>query len=173
MKILYKINFLHFIFFPQFVFATSKAILPDGIARAIVKNNLPCVYLSNGKKVSRITFTGAQVGYIDKRSIDKYGNSQESCIFYNKSINELKYNQPYYIFVNNEDTDGNLYKAHFVQFCIEQNENRIKLVNVNTDENGGNCSNQDWKPQKYYGGLFGWLEKLKDSIFNKDIVEYK
>ncbi|MDO5069343.1 MAG: hypothetical protein Q4D78_03970 [Neisseria zoodegmatis] len=172
MKILYKINFLHFIFFPQFVFATSTAILPDGIARVTIKNSMPCVYLSNGKEIARITLDGAQRGSIDKHFLAQKGDSLNQCVNYNKSVNELKYDMPYYIYIN-ENLNESLRSSHLIKFCISRNNDILQLVQINDNAMETKCSTENWKPQKYYGGLFGWLEKLKDSIFNKDIIEYK
>ncbi|OSI15129.1 hypothetical protein BV914_07900 [Neisseria dumasiana] len=157
-------------------FAMSKLVMPDGIARITLKNDLPCFYLNNNKDIKYLGLEKleAQAKISNADLPIQAGNNIKNCIAYGNNFKaDFFYNIPYKVFLGENEylSSG---EVHITSFCVEKKYDLPRLVQVTEDNlNQYNCSTLDWKPQKYYGGLFGWLEKLKDSIFNKDIIEYK
>ncbi|MDO5069344.1 MAG: hypothetical protein Q4D78_03975 [Neisseria zoodegmatis] len=150
----------------------SKLPMPDGIVKISLTNNYPCFYMGQGKHIEYITIENKYMKRPEKINIsfsNQIGLDINKCYTYYD--NNFRYNEVYSGFIYSNIQNSS--EVHLFSFCIEKKGNFFRLVQVNETKSGLICSSQDWKPQKYYGGFFGWLEKLKDSIFNKDIIEYK
>lgn len=145
---------------PIVAFAVSTLPMPNGIARVTLKNNLVCAYLNNGNSISHIQFSGQNnpVGLIP---VQFDGSSQEKCI----PLQIQEYNTPITVYLNDRNK-GISIDTHIADFCIEKTMHKIRLVRVVKTENGWRCSEQDWKPEKYYSGLFGNINKFWDWLFN-------
>ncbi|MDO5069341.1 MAG: hypothetical protein Q4D78_03960 [Neisseria zoodegmatis] len=151
--------------------------LPDGIARIVLRDNFPCIYLNNQKPIKHIVIEDLTSNSlplnIDLTSNQTTGINQQNCFIYN-NLNgyPFAYNIPYSMDVKDDDSTNQ--KLHAVEFCVRKKNKHIYVAQIGKTRTGSYyCSDNEWQPQKYYGGFFGWLEKLKDSIFNKDIIEYK
>ncbi|KPN74077.1 hypothetical protein [Neisseria sp. 74A18] len=162
------------------LFAMSSPLLPDGVVNIILKNGNPCFFLNNEKKIKSLTIIKSNMVKAQEIIIpdnQTVGYNMRNCVEYNQDeISVLQDNTIYSGFIHSNFNN----KPHSFLFCIKKNKHSSRIVSIEKirDSKGSNtgkikCSDKDWKPQKYYGGIFGWLEKLKDSIFNKDIIEYK
>lgn len=138
-------------------FAISIVSFSDGVARVVLKNDYPCVYLSNGEKITQIQFLGQrnpngfQPHYPD-------GSNQEQCIPFDGKQNLWKYNIPQGVYISDRRTGLDLKRSHMVSFCVEKKNNSIRLVKVLPNKQGGGCSDIDWQPDKrkgFWSRLFG------------------
>lgn len=121
-------------------YAVSTEPKLDGVARIILKNQQPCIYLNNGKMISRIVISGSHT-----ISVQEKGNTEDNCAL----VEGMEYNRPYQIFVSHLGGNQNMAKAHILLACLEQKET-VRLALVEHDEQGMHCSMQNWRPTKHY-----------------------
>lgn len=141
-----------FCFIPSYAVSTEPK--PDGVARIVLKNQQPCIYLNNGKMISRIVISGSHT-----MSVQEKGNTENNCV----AVEGMEYNRPYQIFVSHLGGNQNMVKAHIFSVCLEKKET-VRLALVERDEHGSHCSAQNWRPTKHYVRVnerSAWLE-LKD-----------
>ncbi|MDO4907062.1 hypothetical protein [Neisseria sp.] len=148
--------------FPAFSVSTVREGR-DGIGRVTLKNGFPCLYVSHGKRIVNIQFSGQKKpeGFAPQ---EPDGSSRDKCVpFFDGNNGELKYNEPISASIIDESTRGGLKNAHHIYFCLEKQEGNLRLVQ--TGQEGG-CSTEPWKPVKKYGsGFFGKLEQMWDKFF--------
>lgn len=120
--------------------AVSTEPKPDGVARIVLKNQQPCIYLNNGKMISRIVISGSHT-----MSLQEKGNTEDTCVV----VDGMEYNRPYQIFVSHLGGNQNMAKAHIFLVCLEKKET-VRLALVENDDHGMHCSTQNWRPTKHY-----------------------
>lgn len=147
--------FLSLIFF---LTSCSEKNLPDGVGRVILKNGYPCLYLNNGQPIARM---GSDVHAFIPTMPD--GSSREQCVLWEGGKKLLKYNQ-----VIDSDLWGKQSEdIHLVQFCVENKNNIMRLVQTKRNEQGhAICTDLAWKPVKSYFGVFAEIERFWDWLFN-------
>lgn len=152
---------LYFVFLLSFILilsSCSQAIFPDGVGRVILKNGYPCLYLNNGQAIARMS---SDVNAFIPTTPN--GSSREQCVLWEGGKKPLIYNQV----MGSDLWSTQSEKIHLVQFCIENKNGVLRLVQTKRNEQGNQvCTDLAWKPVKYYFGVFGEVERFWDWLFN-------
>lgn len=144
-----------FILAVLFLTSCSKLVFPDGVGRVTLKNGSPCLYLNNGKSIIRV---GYEVNAPIITNMPN-GSSREQCVVWADS----QVNTPLNVALFSANTSD----PHIIDFCVEQKNQQLRLVQVQKNQEGVRvCSDLAWKPVKYYFGVFAEVERFWDWLFN-------
>lgn len=133
------IKFLLILFFlvsSELSYAFSNVGHDTGIAQIDIKDNLPCFYFKENKKISHIRIrslnTDSPKIVLDKNITNPYVLNRERCFLYGKDNGQkFGYDTPYIAVLYDDERTSGKYHHHLVRFCVAKNSNnQSKLVEV-------------------------------------------